>query len=309
MNLFQFLLFLNTYMLKGETIEFLKTKYIYDGLTPSYKLDLHEITDENEFLITAMMISTGEELPGICYAKTTSITYTDPIYEIKYKQEAYPYIQYKLNNGYDVLKDERIKANVPRSFTLLSRISNDKLEIRNNNILIPESIMQNICGQFTKDEKWLYFLLMNIHIDDYSGPGLGIRKAFQIKKRWKYSLSLARWEEFKKFMRPEISDTEFNHRALYLLQAYADKGTSKYKIGKASDLMKRLRTPEYRNASIIMTSIVSNENESERELINAFKEAFKPIKEDRNGNYGNEWFEGDVKQMRLKFIEITNKWQ
>ncbi len=60
-------------MLKSETIKFLKTKYIYEGLIPSYKLNLNEITDENEFLIIDMLLSTGEELPEICYTKSTFI--------------------------------------------------------------------------------------------------------------------------------------------------------------------------------------------------------------------------------------------
>ncbi len=295
-------------MLKSETIKFLKTKYIYEGLIPSYKLNLNEITDENEFLIIDMLLSTGEELPEICYTKSTSISYNDQIYEIKYTPDAYVYIQYSLDNNYDVLKDTRIKENIPASFNLLNQIPPSKIERKGDLIVIPESQMMSICSQFNKDDKWLYFLLMNVHINEYNGPGIGIRKAFQIKKKWKYTLQYTRWNEFKQFMNPP-SDDDFTHKGLYLLQAYADKGTSKYKIGKASDLLRRLQTPEYRNASIIMTSRVRDENESERDLITAFKLHFKLIKDDTHGNFGNEWFEGDVKTMRLQFIEITNHWQ
>ena len=99
------------------------------------------------------------------------------------------------------------------------------------------------------------------------------------------------------------------HQACYLLQMYADRGTEKFKIGRASNLLKRLGSAEYKNAFIILTCYVQNEVDCEKELISSFAKTFTRVKEDSEGSYGNEVFRGSLNQMMDLFWEICKKYR
>ena len=64
--------------------------------------------------------------------------------------------------------------------------------------------------------------------------------------------------------------------------------------------------PDY---SIKHISAFGHEEDPKAYYLGGGKGYIKLIKDDTHGNFGNEWFEGDVKAMRLQFIEITNHWQ
>lgn len=81
-----------------------------------------------------------------------------------------------------------------------------------------------------------------------------------------------------------------------------------YKIGRASNLLHRLRAREYQNARIICTREVSDMYECEREIIHVFSELYERITWSKNTSYGAEYFKGDEYDMLNTFNSICDKY-
>lgn len=101
---------------------------------------------------------------------------------------------------------------------------------------------------------------------------------------------------------------ETSHRGCYLIQLNCDKGTDKYKIGKAQNLLTRFKAAEYRNCFIVMTINVSDEDECEKEIIKEFDSNFAQVRSDTSGNYGREAYRGDIKEMIKLFYDVCMKY-
>lgn len=123
------------------------------------------------------------------------------------------------------------------------------------------------------------------------------------------SCPIDKWNRFKEFMKVEvIKEVKLDHCGVYLLQLNCDEGTNKYKVGKAGNILTRLKSTEYRNAFIMSCCYVPDINDCEREIITSFNEKFKNIKESEDGGFGNEIFEGDIKEMMKVFWDICLKY-
>lgn len=116
---------------------------------------------------------------------------------------------------------------------------------------------------------------------------------------------------FKSFNDKLIKDrskVKSNHQGCYLLQLNCDEGSNKYKIGKAKNLLERLKSTEYKNAFIYSTQFVQDEDLCEREIIREFTSKFELIRYDTTGGFGSEMFAGDIKEMVKLFQEICNRY-
>lgn len=101
---------------------------------------------------------------------------------------------------------------------------------------------------------------------------------------------------------------ETSHKGCYLIQLNCDRGTDKYKIGKAQNLLTRFKSSEYRNCFVVMTMNVSDEDECEKEIIKEFDSNFAQVRSDTNGNYGRETYRGNIKEMIKLFYNICMKY-
>ena len=123
------------------------------------------------------------------------------------------------------------------------------------------------------------------------------------------SCPIEKWNRFKEFMKSSTPHTsDISHAGLYMLQLNCDKGTNKYKIGKATNLLARLKSTEYRNAFIVCSCCSSHIDECERELITVFTERWRNVRESEEGGFGNEMFEGERGPMIQTFYEICMKY-
>ena len=95
----------------------------------------------------------------------------------------------------------------------------------------------------------------------------------------------------------------------YFLQICADNGTDKYKIGRTNNIKSRLRSAEYRNATVHETIQLNDSRKCESEIIREFKKEFVQVTKDDKGGYGKEYFRGDLDEMLKKFREICSKYQ
>ena len=126
---------------------------------------------------------------------------------------------------------------------------------------------------------------------------------------------LSKWNEYRKFMgcsvvgEESMIGTSYPHQGLYLLQLNCDHGTNKYKLGKAQDLLRRLKSTEYRNAFIICTSMSKDIDKCERELINEFNKRFVNVKNSDAGGFGAEMFMGNIYDMIDLFWSVCAKWR
>lgn len=93
------------------------------------------------------------------------------------------------------------------------------------------------------------------------------------------------------------------HQGCYLLQLAADKCTDCYKIGRSTNLLKRLNSVEYRNACIYCVMYVCDEVECERKLLKVFNEKF-PIVNINDETYGREKFQGNIHDIMKEFMSI-----
>ena len=94
----------------------------------------------------------------------------------------------------------------------------------------------------------------------------------------------------------------------YLLQLNADQGTNKYKVGQSKNVLKRLKSVEYRNAVIYESIEVLRYQPCEHEILKVFRERFEWVRNDITGGYGLEYFRGDINEMRKTFKEICMKY-
>ena len=94
-------------------------------------------------------------------------------------------------------------------------------------------------------------------------------------------------------------------RDIYVMKVEIIKDIKLNHCGKESNILSK--STEYRNAFIMCCCNVSDINEYEREIITAFNEKFKNIKESEDGGFGNEIFEGDIKEMMKIFWDICLK--
>lgn len=101
---------------------------------------------------------------------------------------------------------------------------------------------------------------------------------------------------------------ETSHKGCYLIQLNCDRGTDKYKIGKARNLLTRFKSSEYRNCFVVMTMNVSDEDECEKEIIKEFDSNFAQVRSDASGNYGREAYRGNIKEMVKLFYSICMKY-
>ena len=238
---------------------------------------------------------------------------------IIYKDDAYYAVRWWLDHSYDILADPWFQSHMPVSFTMLDSLKEGTdFKVDGETIIFKHDPIMNIwryCSQEKHEDSasWMYQMLIAIEVGHEWWHPFGLKNE---KKKRRYTISKQRWLQFKRINHPnyecgQISEEadDFNHQAVYLLQAYADRDTSKYKIGMASNLMQRMKTPEYRNASIIITMRVTDAAACERELIHVFDALFKKIKSDKRGNYGNEWYEGDLSRMRSFFISVADQFQ
>lgn len=97
-----------------------------------------------------------------------------------------------------------------------------------------------------------------------------------------------------------------NQSGCYLLQPFADFGTEKYKIGRSKNVQQRLCSPEYRNANIIEVIYLNDVETCERQIIDEFSTRFEVIKKDDKGNFGNEYFQGDINSMKKVFHKVCS---
>ena len=131
-----------------------------------------------------------------------------------------------------------------------------------------------------------------------------------VKHEW--IIDANRFNEFKEFMKPpqsSVTVTKSDHQGCYLIQLYCDKDTNKYKIGKSRNILTRMKSTEYRNAFIYLTQFVIDENKCEKELIEEFTRTFTLVKEDSEGNFGNETFAGNINDMMDLFYRICSKFR
>ena len=139
-----------------------------------------------------------------------------------------------------------------------------------------------------------------------------IIKAIGFKLRNKdFIISKEEWSRFKEFMKVEevaVTAGTSTHQGCYLIQLNCDEGTTKYKIGKAKNLLTRLKAPEYRNAFIYCTMYVNDETTCEKEIIKEFSDRFTQVTSDDTGNYGRETFSGDIKDMMKLFMDICMRY-
>ena len=136
-----------------------------------------------------------------------------------------------------------------------------------------------------------------------------------VKNGQNCTCDIVRWNTFKTFMGDEEEPNEVMqndshpHQGLYLLQLNCDQGTDKYKLGKAQDLLRRLKSTEYRNAFIVCTSMSKDIDRCERELIEEFNKKFTNVKDSDAGGFGAEMFSGNVYAMIDLFWSVCAKWR
>ena len=108
-----------------------------------------------------------------------------------------------------------------------------------------------------------------------------------------------------------LSPNECSHGGCYLLQREVDhdQKNNRYKIGKGENVIQRVgKESSYKNAYIKCIIGVRDPDACEKDIINVFRSKFKNIKEAERGSYGNEIFEGDIKDMLSMFQSICNKY-
>lgn len=101
-----------------------------------------------------------------------------------------------------------------------------------------------------------------------------------------------------------------NHEHCYLLQLLNEKNNNIniYKIGRSDTILTRMKTKEYTNARIILIMQVSDSKSCEKDIIQFFTNKYELIKTSIKTNKGNEYFKGDIIEMRNDFIDICNKY-
>ena len=99
-------------------------------------------------------------------------------------------------------------------------------------------------------------------------------------------------------------------KGCYILQREVDSvlHNNRYKIGKTADIQLRLRSSEYRNATLHNFQNVENIDACEAEIIKEFSKKFQQIKSSDQGSYGTETFEGNILDMIKIFKEIYEKY-
>ena len=151
---------------------------------------------------------------------------------------------------------------------------------------------------------------LNIHHNKIAS-GTGRYKHY----REEWIIDINRYDEFKRFMsslktkHTDPSTLTSAHQGCYLIQLNCDEGTNKYKLGKSENLLKRLKSAEYKNAFIYMVCYVSDIDECENELIREFTSHFTQVLSDDRGNYGREMFSGAINEMMDLFYEICSKFR
>ena len=122
-------------------------------------------------------------------------------------------------------------------------------------------------------------------------------------------------EEFEHFIESgdssEDEADEYNPSGYcYFIQLLPEvlSGTPIYKIGRATEIFKRMGAREYQNARIICTREVYDMYECEKELIETFKERYLRIRESKNTSYGLEYFKGNEYDMLMLFNQICDKY-
>lgn len=189
------------------------------------------------------------------------------------------------------------KFHKPSEFIMLN---NSASKIEEDNVIISLRTMNNI----SKKCAGIPF------INNLILKAIGFKKEGQNCK-----CNINDWKIFKEFMGSseevdeEIDIDGYPHGGLYMLQLNCDKGTTKYKIGKAQNLLRRLKSTEYRNAFIMCVSTSKDINKCERELIQEFNKKFINIKTDSTGGFGSEMFSGNVYDMMDLFWQICSKWR
>lgn len=215
---------------------------------------------------------------------------------------------------YDPLKDPKLKANPPEEFKQLNDLQPKHLTKVGSFYHIQNAWMQRFfatCSEEMRPFVFTFYDFKEAGNEPFHSYSLNIYPSCSGKSR-KYNMwriKEERWNEFKTFMSQDIKPSEIksSHQGCYLLQLNCDEGSNKYKIGKAQNLLNRLKSTEYRNAFIYSTQFVQDEDACEREIIREFSSKFELIKHDTKGGYGSEMFAGDIKAMIKLFQEICNK--
>lgn len=245
------------------------------------------------------------------------------------------YKQFTISN-YDPLKDEDlIRQHLPEVYLQINDLQAKHLIKQGSYYFIQNAWMQRLLSSLDiehdllsqrllfdsdswlsgHDGKTIKFnpFSLNIHHNRISNGKRG--KYAHSREEW--IISISRFEEFKQFMSrrttsiceaPTIRDecASSTHQACYLIQLFADKDTSKYKIGKSKNIMSRLKSPEYRNAFIYLVCYVDDETICEKELIDEFSTKYQQIKNDSEGGFGNEIFSGNIYEMMDLFYSICS---
>lgn len=220
--------------------------------------------------------------------------------DIKFKFKSHEFtveIENSIFPYYDGIYEDCVDFEIPREFKFINNLSineNGNLEIRTRTekARFRELIVGNKAGKFFKNL-------------------FSISNSFESNGNIELVCSQSRLREFKEFMRKhnKLDIPNEVYSGCYLIQTNGDRGSNKYKIGKASNLMKRLKTCEgYKNALIIQAEFVRDPNACEREIIEVFSNEFELVKYDIKGNYGSEYFRGDYVKIRRRFQEICEKY-
>ena len=207
---------------------------------------------------------------------------------------------------YEGIYDDCLDFEIPQEFKFINSLSvseNGNLEIRTRaeKSKFRELIAGGKAGKFFKNA-------LSISNDNWK---LSILNSSESSGNIELVPSPERLREFKEFMRNhnKLDIPDGIYSGCYLLQTNGDRGSNKYKIGKASNLMKRLKTCEgYKNALVIQAEFVRDSDACEREIIEVFTNEFERVKFDLKGNYGSEYFRGEYAKIRRRFQEICEKY-
>ena len=222
------------------------------------------------------------------------------------KRIEYCLYQLLLNKEYDPLKDEELKKHLPELYLQLNDLKSNQLTKQGSKYFIQKTFMSRLLTSLPVERDSTLQLLL---YENNQFPNFSLKL-----ERYgnEYAIDVDRFNEFKEFMKPQPSTEtviKSEHQGCYLIQLYCDKDTNKYKIGKSKNILTRLKSTEYRNAFIYLAQFVTNENECEKELIEEFTKKFTLIKEDSQGNFGNETFAGNINDMMDEFYRICSHYR
>ena len=245
-----------------------------------------------------------------------------------------PYWKYKiwLYEHWNPLDDEQLRRYMPESFKKLNDLQPKHLQRQGSDVYIQKAFMTRLKESVNSDELLLLFDNKSLYVthnrNEFYNEDAKEEPTFSLNIKYRrtyiggysrfknyhddYYINSEVYDKFKLFMKPKIEGganvVKSNHQGCYLIQLNCDKDTNKYKIGKSSNLLTRLKSTEYRNAYIYIAMFVQDEGLCEQEIIRTFTDKFELVAEDEDGNFGKETFRGNIYEMIKLFQEVCNKY-